>query len=1347
MLWFATEMLALLGASLLLGLVVGWLVWGRAMRARRRTHDQQLSVLQTQLASLADEGRRTQTRFAAVAGELDTSKLALQSSSVELLRTREAFTVSQGNLAGAETELGSLRRSLGSAQQLVAQGDHHRGVLQADLTQSQSVVSKLETDLTSVRSTLSETQQSLLNTQRSLANSERTTQAIRVAADTDKAVAAARLSEQASQHSSQKSSDQARSALLQNQILNLGRSLDAASERANNVEATAMTLRKATKADRSEYEETTAALRVDVLELAKAWELRSQSDRLALERAAVGQLRAERELAQVRSNAATTHRLLGSQISQLDEKVSYFAVKTGESESSRRSAEAAHLAQLGAAQRQVDQRLAKTQAEHHIAIAHWKSDIDRRNAQIEIDQTLLRAAEQRVVVLEARERSAEKEAELSRQQLSNEVALITQKLAASEARAGDLQQSNDSLHRLTDELSKANAAMQDASVAFHDSISALHAEQATAASLAVELGAARAQLREAQHHVSATEVQLAELHKGIAVSQQEFAEVDAQRQLLLTEVRTVSAQAESAERALRVLSENAAAVESELLQSKTQLDGGRDEQLRLQAELERVSFERHLLEEALTQAQSQHGQAREAEKLMESELRQSRVEVARLASSVDAWAQLHETLDEQHGDLQQAHRVSEETRLALAETNTDLETQYVYVESKYASLESDFSELQANYGALEVGRSEAVARYGALEADHLALQANLNVLQGQLGNLHQQLGVAHEEYQLLQTSAAASLADHQAGRQLEQQAALAQHESLAERTEQLNVATTRLTEVAREYDRLRSERSAVETENDRILNENAALAVEFDVLRQSYLGMQQGYEALQASHATLDEHRLMLVGTVDELRLAMATMHTDHAAVSDHYNAEIGSLHDSHNGLRAQVEAISGEREMLAAELKNRVELSVLAQQQSDEKYGELRSEYGEIEAVLGREREHHRSLVAEHEARIVAVEAQLVEASADKVRARLVHDELVQRSAQETADRLALQAATLSAQTGLLDEQQLITEEQRRIIEEREHQLFEQTRLLATAEQQELDLRSHLAETTARNEVAREGLQLTIAEQVQRLALMSNELEARTWEVSSTRRELETRQDLLEAEALATSERHLGTLLDFQQQLDSERAQRVSAHEVAAGWRRELEQLRVRFEQQRMKRIAFALDSGPVTAVNQAADLVLNSVVPANLALSGSVEPVAPRRARPNVAVPKPAAANETEAAPQRSRVRAGLIAGSTSTPLSTGTPVPPRKLSTGADNLQRIEGIGPKIDAALRSAGITTFVRLESATLDQLRDALASSGLTFAPSLVTWSRQAAFLVSGDEPGFAAYTERLVAGREETTP
>jgi predicted flap endonuclease-1-like 5' DNA nuclease len=109
-------------------------------------------------------------------------------------------------------------------------------------------------------------------------------------------------------------------------------------------------------------------------------------------------------------------------------------------------------------------------------------------------------------------------------------------------------------------------------------------------------------------------------------------------------------------------------------------------------------------------------------------------------------------------------------------------------------------------------------------------------------------------------------------------------------------------------------------------------------------------------------------------------------------------------------------------------------------------------------------------------------------------------------------------------------------------------------------------------------------------------------------------------------------------------------------------------------------------------------------------------------------------DAAGQPDPVAATTAAAST----SAGTPSSP----TQSDRLELIEGIGPKIALALRTAGIRTFADVAGSDEATLRNALADATLRFAPSLSSWAQQARLLADGDHEGHAALTEQLVAGR-----
>jgi F-type H+-transporting ATPase subunit gamma len=87
-------------------------------------------------------------------------------------------------------------------------------------------------------------------------------------------------------------------------------------------------------------------------------------------------------------------------------------------------------------------------------------------------------------------------------------------------------------------------------------------------------------------------------------------------------------------------------------------------------------------------------------------------------------------------------------------------------------------------------------------------------------------------------------------------------------------------------------------------------------------------------------------------------------------------------------------------------------------------------------------------------------------------------------------------------------------------------------------------------------------------------------------------------------------------------------------------------------------------------------------------------------------------------------------------------KKSTTAGDDLTRIEGIGPKMSAALRAAGITTFAQLAQSSDDTLTAAIEAAGMHLAPSLSTWAEQAALAAKGDWDGLQQLQDTLVGGR-----
>ncbi|MGN9776903.1 helix-hairpin-helix domain-containing protein [Micromonospora sp. H33] len=124
--------------------------------------------------------------------------------------------------------------------------------------------------------------------------------------------------------------------------------------------------------------------------------------------------------------------------------------------------------------------------------------------------------------------------------------------------------------------------------------------------------------------------------------------------------------------------------------------------------------------------------------------------------------------------------------------------------------------------------------------------------------------------------------------------------------------------------------------------------------------------------------------------------------------------------------------------------------------------------------------------------------------------------------------------------------------------------------------------------------------------------------------------------------------------------------------------------------------------------------------------EPARPEAGEP-AAVAVEAGA-EPEAAPEPAEVAPELAAvpaarGPVATP-----PVRPKAAAEAADDFRRIQGIGPKMAAALNAAGIRTYQQLAELDEAALRETIRAAGLRAAPSLATWPQQARVLAGAPE-------------------
>ena len=78
---------------------------------------------------------------------------------------------------------------------------------------------------------------------------------------------------------------------------------------------------------------------------------------------------------------------------------------------------------------------------------------------------------------------------------------------------------------------------------------------------------------------------------------------------------------------------------------------------------------------------------------------------------------------------------------------------------------------------------------------------------------------------------------------------------------------------------------------------------------------------------------------------------------------------------------------------------------------------------------------------------------------------------------------------------------------------------------------------------------------------------------------------------------------------------------------------------------------------------------------------------------------------------------------------------------DLTVVEGIGPKIAAALDAAGVNSIYKLAAVSQDELRGILLDAGLSADPT--TWPKQAAMVVAGNMDELKAYQDKLQGGRE----
>jgi len=97
---------------------------------------------------------------------------------------------------------------------------------------------------------------------------------------------------------------------------------------------------------------------------------------------------------------------------------------------------------------------------------------------------------------------------------------------------------------------------------------------------------------------------------------------------------------------------------------------------------------------------------------------------------------------------------------------------------------------------------------------------------------------------------------------------------------------------------------------------------------------------------------------------------------------------------------------------------------------------------------------------------------------------------------------------------------------------------------------------------------------------------------------------------------------------------------------------------------------------------------------------------------------------------------------PQATAVAPLPLDSPTEPDDLQRIEGIGPKISSILTAAGIVTFAQLANTDVAQLNKIVREDAGIRIANPTSWPQQAQLAAAGDWAGLQTLQDRLIAGR-----
>ncbi len=181
-------------------------------------------------------------------------------------------------------------------------------------------------------------------------------------------------------------------------------------------------------------------------------------------------------------------------------------------------------------------------------------------------------------------------------------------------------------------------------------------------------------------------------------------------------------------------------------------------------------------------------------------------------------------------------------------------------------------------------------------------------------------------------------------------------------------------------------------------------------------------------------------------------------------------------------------------------------------------------------------------------------------------------------------------------------------------------------------------------------------------------------------------------------------------------------------------------------KRIVFVLPMGSTTTTATRAAIVADPVAIA--AKKAAIESAAQAKAatlKAKAEVEHKAAEAVVKVAPVASVEVAPATVTVASEPTETVSPTTVEKAhaETNADDLKKIEGIGPKIAELLHADGIHTFAQLAATSADRVKEILHAAGPRYQMhNPETWGQQAAMAAEGKWAELKKWQDEMDGGR-----